>query len=394
MSAQRRTELHRRAAELLEGLAVCQDEQPGAIARHWDRAHRPDRAAAWAVRAADVAQAAGAYDEAARYLSLALSSGRAANLGIDRAELLLDLARSQYLGGQLEESLTSCQRAADEGERTGRPEIIGRAAIIIQGVGHPITNQHIMQLCKRFLELLHPDTPMNLRAKVEAQLACALFEIGEPDAGWSTAAVTHAEASSDPNAELDAIRARATAIFLPAFNRELLELGHRSIELAEPAGRPLARLWGHIWLSDSAIYQGDIATARQELGEIKALADRSGLPLARWHWLRHKASLAALTGDFAGCRRFAAEAVSVAENWHDESVRSTHLGLMVCLALLRGDASDLPNGWMDLIPDVADLPPVVQAMVSAGLVLVGRREESWRFTGPWPAPLASSRVST
>jgi hypothetical protein len=175
---------------------------------------------------------------------------------------------------------------------------------------------------------------------------------------------------------------RAAAIFRPAFNRELLELGHRSIELAEPTGRPLARLWGHIWLSDSAIYQGDIAGARQELGELKALADRSGLPLARWHWLRHNASLAALTGDFAGCRRFAAEAVSVAENWHDESVLSTELGLMVCLAHLRGDASDLPNGWMNLIPDVADLPPVDQAMVSAGLVLVGRREEAMAIYRP------------
>ena len=382
LPAQRRTDLHRRAAELLEELAVGHDDQPGAIARHWDRAHRPDRAAEWAVRAADVARAAGAYDDAARYLSLALRSGSAANIGLDRAELLLNLARSQYLGGQLEESLTSCQRAADEGERTGRAEIIGRAAIIIQGVGHPTTNQHIMRLCTRCLTLLDPDTPMNLRAKVEAQLACALFEIGEPEEGWSTAAVAHAEASGDPNAELDAIRARAAAIFRPAFNCELLELGHRSIELAEPTGRPLARLWGHIWLSDSAIYQGDIAGARQQLGEIKALADRSGLPLARWHWLRHKASLAALTGDFAGCRRFAAEAVSVAENWHDESVRSTHLGLMVCLALLRGDPSDLPDGWMDLIPDVADLPPVGQAMVSAGLALIGRREEAMAIYRP------------
>jgi hypothetical protein len=168
LPAQRRTDLHRRAAELLEELAVGRDEQPGAIARHWDRAHRPDRAAEWAVRAADVARAARAYDEAARYLSLALKSGSAANVGLDRAELLLDLARSQYLGGQLEESLTSCQRAADEGERTSRADIIGRAAIIMQGVGHPETNQHIVQLCKRCLTLLDPDAPMNLAPSAPA----------------------------------------------------------------------------------------------------------------------------------------------------------------------------------------------------------------------------------
>ncbi len=45
-----------------------------------------------------------------------------------------------------------------------RAEQIGRAAIIIQGVGHPATNQRIMQLCKRCLKLLDPDAPMSLRA--------------------------------------------------------------------------------------------------------------------------------------------------------------------------------------------------------------------------------------
>jgi len=381
LPTQRKTDLHRRAAELLEELAVGHDEQAGAIARHWEQGRRPDRAARWAVRAADAARAAGAYDEAANYLLLALRSvqpgvSSAPDIRLDRAELLLDLARSQYLGGRLEQSLTSCERAADEGERTGRADIIGRAAIIVQGVGHRRTNQHIMQLCKRCLELLDPDTAMDLRARVEAQLACTLFELGEPDGGWSTAALEHAAASGDPNAELDAIRARAAAIFRPTFDPELVTLAHRSVERAEPTGRPLARLWGHIWLLDSAIHQGDIASAWQQLGEIKTLADRTGLPLARWHWFRRKASLAALTGDFAGCRRFATEAESVAESWHDESVHFTHLGLMVCLALLRQDAGDLPNGWMRLIPDVADLPPVGQAMVSAGLVLIGRSEEA------------------
>ena len=90
------------------------------MARHWQQAGQPDRAIEWAVRAADAARAAGAYEEAEGYLLLALDATHSDRPGadddpiaVDRAELLLDLARSQYLGGRLEESLESCRRAAE-----------------------------------------------------------------------------------------------------------------------------------------------------------------------------------------------------------------------------------------------------------------------------------------
>jgi DNA-binding CsgD family transcriptional regulator len=380
LPAPRRSNLHRRAAELLEPVTIGHDERAGAVARHWDKAGRPDRAATWAVRAADAALAAGAYDEAGAYLSLALDALRhsSGDVEVDPAELLLDLARSQYLGGHLQDSLESCERAADEGESSGRADIVARAAIIIQGVGHPTINHQLAQLCRRALGSLDAHVPQHLRARVEAQLACALFEIGEHDDGrpWSRAALAHATASGDPNAELDAIRAHATLTWLPGFHQELLELGRRAIELAEPTRRPLARLWAHVWRSDTAIHMGNLPDALHELHEMKALADRTGLPLVRWHWLRRNATLAALTGDFAGCRRWAAQAVDVAEGWQDESVRGTNLGLRISLALLRGDPADLPSGWAEEVAAVRHLPAVGQAIFAAALALVGRRDEA------------------
>ena len=74
LSPQRRAALHRRAAELLEPLAIGRDERAGAVAQHWDRAGEPGRAVQWAVRAADAARAAGAHDEAVWYLALALEA--------------------------------------------------------------------------------------------------------------------------------------------------------------------------------------------------------------------------------------------------------------------------------------------------------------------------------
>jgi len=375
LPAPRRMDLHRRAAELLEPLAVGHDERAGTVARHWQRAGQPDRAIEWAVRAADAARAAGAYEEAEAYLLLALDA--TPPIALDRAELLLDLARSQYLGGRLEESLESCRRAAEEGEATGRPDVVARAAIIIQGVGHPMVNQLLAKLSRRALDLLDADSPDHLRARVEAQLACALFGNGQLDEAnrWSVIALTRATASGDQNAELDAIQARASLIWLPGSDRELLDLGRRAIDLSEPTRRPLARLWAHGWRGDSAYHLGNLADFLDELDQLRLLADRTGSPLVRWHFLRRSATWAALTGDFAGCRTFAAEAVAVAANWHDESVRGTHIGLLTSLALLRGDPADLPADWTEVAATVGHLLPVGRAVVAAALTLVGRPDE-------------------
>ena len=144
LAPSRRADLHQRAAELLEPLAVGHDERAGMVAKHWDRGGRGDRAVEWAILAADAARAAGAYDEATAYLTLALdasqpSPGSPVDLDIDLAELMLDLARSQYLGGRVEDSVESCKQAAREGERTGRPEVVARAALVIQGIGGHVT---------------------------------------------------------------------------------------------------------------------------------------------------------------------------------------------------------------------------------------------------------------
>jgi DNA-binding CsgD family transcriptional regulator len=383
---QRRVALHRRAAELLEPLAIVHDERAGAVARHWDRAGEPGRAVKWAVRAADAARAAGAHGEAVSYLGLALGAidRGAGEIGVNRAELLLSLARAEYLTGRIGKSLDACGLAAAEGERTGRAEIVARSAIIVQGIGDPAVNLRLEDLCRRALKMLGDRATPDLRARVEAQLACALGEAGSFDeaARWSQSALADAAASADPDTELDAIRARATLGWLPGFDPEMFELGGRAIELAGPAGRPLAQLWGHVWRSDSAIHSGDMTAAQTEIGAMQVLADRTGLPLVRWHVLRRRASVAALTGSFGSCRRLAAQAAEVAAGWEDETVRGTELGRSVCLALLRGDPSDLPPGWTDHLDHLSSLPLVTHTCFACALMLSGRRDEAWVLYQP------------
>jgi tetratricopeptide (TPR) repeat protein len=325
------------------------------------------RAVVWAVRAADGALAAGAHDQAVSYLEFALGTidrgVGAVEAGVDRAELLLSLGRAEYLAGRLGKSLDACLRAASEGERTGRAEIVARSAIVIQGMGDPGLNLRICELCRRALSMLGDAAALELRARVEAQLACALIEVSSMDeaARRSQDALALAAASGDPNAELDAIRARAMLEFLPGLDAEMLELGTRAIELAGPARRPLAQLWGHVWRSDSAIHLGDIAAAQAEITAMQALADQTGLPLARWHVLRRRASVAALTGRFDSCRRLAAQAAEIATDWEDRTVHGSHFGQSVLLALLRGDPADLAPNWTDYLDHLDDTPPVARS---------------------------------
>ncbi|EWM09953.1 LigA protein [Kutzneria sp. 744] len=302
----------------------------------------------------------------------------------DRAELLLDLARVQYLAGHIGQSAQTCEQAAEDGERTGRGEVVGRAAIIVQGVGHPEVNRRLEDLCRRALRLLGADAPAALRARVEAQLACVLFELEENDEASrrSRSALELAMASGDPNAELDAIRARAGVEWRPRFNEEMGALGRRAIELAEPAGRPMARLWAHIWLSDAAVHRADPAGVAREVGAMSALADRTGLPLVRWHVLRRQASLAALYGDFAANRRLRVQAADVAADWADRSVQFTELAQSIGLALLRGDPTDLAPGWADHLAEMRSYPPVAQAALASAVLLAGRRDEALALAGP------------
>ncbi|MDN5934158.1 MAG: hypothetical protein L0I24_24310, partial [Pseudonocardia sp.] len=382
---QRRLVLHRTVAELLEPRAVGRDDRAGTVARHWVRAGEPARAVPWAVRAADDARSGGGYAEAEGYLRLALDAlppdGGFAP-GADEAELLLDLARVQALAGRVDESVRTCRRAAAVGERTGRPDVVARAAVTVQGFGHPGVNRAVEQLCRRALA---GDIDDGLSARVSAALACALTEVGDLDEARDHArrAMAAAVAAGDRHTELDAIRAAAMLAQDPRLDIDRVALGRRSVELAAPTGRPLAALWGHLWISDAALQQsGDLATTEAHVAAIGGIAEQTGLPVARWHHLRRRASLAGMAGRFDLSRRLSDEARSVTAEWSDESAAGAYIGHSVFLALLRGDPSDIAPGWRALLDDMEGQPPVARAGMASALLLDGDPDHARALYAP------------
>jgi DNA-binding NarL/FixJ family response regulator len=375
-----RIALHAAAAAALEPLARHAPERGGEVAAHLLRA-APDqatlrRAAGWAAAAARAATAALAFEDAVRYLATALTAAESAGVaGAGRAELLIELATAEYRAGQLAASLQHAVAAADAAEPDGRLDLVAGAALVVRGVGHTPVALTLLGLCDR--ALADGGGPAARRARLLAQRASALAELGDLDAAatGSAAAMTVAAAVGDPAAELDAIRARVAALSAPQHRAERLRLGTRAVELATPAGQPLAAVLGRVWRIDAAYQLLNLEAVDTEIAQIAQLADLTRLPLARWHLLRQQASRAALTGQLAVARDRSAEARQLAFRIQDLSGAGLSYVFAVWLAVLRGDAGEIPADFFDVTAAAPPIP-IVRAPLARALFVVGRTDEA------------------
>jgi DNA-binding NarL/FixJ family response regulator len=389
LSPSTREELHRRSAEALEQLADDDETAAGLVAGHWLRAASERgtlrRAASWARRAAGAATRSLAFDEAARFLAMALDATdrTGPDLG-DRAELLLQLATAEFRAGRSGESLGHAVAASDAAAACGRWDLLAPAALTVQDVAAPGFPSAILRLCERALGDAGLAARPALRARLLAQSASVLADAGRlgAAAAHSTEALELAEQSGDPQAVIDAVRARMKASPAALDRDERMRLGLLAIEHASATGQPLAELWGAKWRIDAALETGDLATVEDELARVTALAERTRLPLVRWHDLRLRASVAALHGRFAEALALNEEArvVGARDLAQDLSAAGMSGAFLYQYAMVTGIARDLDSEAVQLM-DLADDVPIVQAS-RAGVALVGGRrdEAATRYT--------------
>ena len=382
--------LHQRAAAALEPLARRAPGRGGEVAAHLLRAAPGPaalrQAARWATAAADAATRALAFEDAARYLATALAAadGAAADgpggagadaAGVERAALLIELATAEYRAGRFADSLAHSVAAADAAGPAGRLDMVAAAALVVRGVGHPAVATTLVELCDRALAA--GVSSGALRARLLAQRAAALAELGDlpAAAAESAAAMAAAEGAGDPVAELDAIRARAAALAAPEDRAERLRLGTRAVELATLTGQPLAAVLGRVWRIDAAYALLNLDAVDVEIGQIAQLADATRLPLVRWHLLRQQASRAALDGRLGEARDRSWAAYQLALRLQDPSGAGLSYAFAVWLAVVRGEASEIPADFLDV---TAGYPPIaiVQAGRARALFALGRPEEA------------------
>ncbi|HEX8865441.1 MAG TPA: AAA family ATPase, partial [Lentzea sp.] len=193
-----RSDLHRRCAEAL----IEAGGAPGRIATHWSRAGDAVSCTRWATAAAHAATADLAYDDAVRFAALALSSSSG-----DRAALTLDLARAEFLCGEVDSSLDHCRTASRLAQDEGDADLMAEAALVITGLGGPDLLTAVDHLC--VLALQHSPSDV-LRSRLLARRAMAATVTGACTLArsLSATALELATALGDPDAELDGIHAR------------------------------------------------------------------------------------------------------------------------------------------------------------------------------------------
>ncbi|WP_371821212.1 helix-turn-helix transcriptional regulator [Blastococcus sp. PRF04-17] len=158
---------------------------------------------------------------------------------------------------------------------------------------------------------------------------------------------------------------------------ERMRLGRLAFHHGAATGQPLVELWGAKWRIDAALEHGDMATVEDELARVTALAERTRLPLVRWHDLRLRASVAALHGRFdeALALNEHARVVGATELAQDLSAAGMSGAFLYQYSLVTGNTHDLDGEAVRLM-DLADDVPIVQASRAVVALVGGRREEA------------------
>ncbi|MGI5242013.1 AAA family ATPase [Dactylosporangium sp. CA-139066] len=332
-------------------------------------------AAAWSRTAAAQARAAHAYDDAAGHLADALADLSNVDTGpAARAELLIELGWAQYRAGRYDRCLEHCAAAADAADEAGRGDLVAAAALVLQGVTFAQAGSVITRLCHR--ALAYPGLADGLRARVLAQLAVMTAisgRVGEAEAP-ARESIALATASGDPHAEIDAARARELTL-RQADAGERLRLGDLVVDRAEALGQPLAALIGHEWRMQAAYLAGRLDVVESAAAAIEEVADRSPLPVLRWHRHRVLASRAALAGRFPDAARHNHRALAIAQASGDPTAVGMHFAHGVHVAVLRGDPAALPDGYAEAV-EAAPPSPLIDVGRANALALTGALPEA------------------
>lgn len=380
-----RTHWHDRAARVLEQRGPA---RLGEVAAHRLRAATDAASTLRAVRSAQRAAADPgrlAPPEAVDLLrSALLAADRFGVDGGELAELLVELATAEYLAGEVGSSLEHCCRAADLAHRAGDGPVQARAALVLQGIGHPATAEQVASLCRQALEA--GPLPPPLHSRLLAQLSSAQGHLGRADEALALAATAldAAESCGDATAVLAAIHARVSALDARSGPDERQELAGRALELLPHRGAPLARLWPHLWLLDAAHIGGDPVAVEQAVAAVELLVAGAGVPLADWHGLRVRAAHAALQGRIADARAANEQARVIALRMQEPAAAGMTQAFRICLAQATGDPDELGPDWL---AELDHAPPmaVLSANRACTLALVGRPEEA---LGPYRQVLA------
>ncbi|HKP57501.1 MAG TPA: AAA family ATPase [Polyangiales bacterium] len=312
-----RVATHRRAAQVLSQFPD-RDQHASEIAIHYYRslaAGDPGAVTAAAIRAAQAAERAHAYQDATMFYGWALEA-QALDLSIssrERAELLMRCGRVQRWAGREEDTRHTLKLAIGLAIKEGFGDLLVRAARVLRPV-HALGTLPD-ELVRQALETALRTAPAGAhpqRIGALSQLACLPPVACDLEQSKQTSAMALTLARerlanrtpevdySERDAKLsmfEALRARMYALSGPDDIDALLAVCDEIVGL----DRPLSEIsWeAHMARFGALIYRGDLKAASIVLEGMGHLGDELKMPETRWFYERQRVQAQLLRGHFA-----------------------------------------------------------------------------------------------
>jgi len=314
----RRGELHRAAAITLIDVGAG----AAAVAHHLlSSATGPDvEAAQWAIRAAEDALDAYAWEESAAHAEhalAALSSGGEADE--QRAEVWLLYGRARLLAGDRDRAVAAFSTVAALGRSLGSADLLARAALgfsaDLGGFEIRLFDQRQIDLLEEAAVALSTNGEANLRARVLARLSVALSYSSSTERRLALAeqALALARSAGDASALAGALAAHCDAIAGPNdIERRDAEAGE-IIELAASSGDRGLELLGRRIRFVALLEQGDVFGAQNEAAAFARRAAELGNPLYSWYVVLWRGMFSLANGDVGGAEEASYEVARIGE---------------------------------------------------------------------------------
>jgi DNA-binding SARP family transcriptional activator len=308
LGARRRTEIHRRAGEVLEELQEHDpDPNLAEIAYHFFEAGPsgdPRGAYEYARKAGDRATRLLAHEEAVRLYGLAIRVIETAG-GVEETEhcdTVLALGNAQLRAGDEAAAKETFLTAAALARKEGDTGALANAALGYGGRyvwmaarGDP----HVIPLLEEALSSYRTGDSA-LRAVLMARLSSAIRDqpFRERRLPLSAQAVEMAERATDSAALAYALDARCIAVIGPETLEEFGDTAAEVVRIGEAANDSDRVLQGHLYGVFHKLQVGDMSAARAELATVTRLAEESREPGFRFYAAGVNAALALFEGRF------------------------------------------------------------------------------------------------
>lgn len=329
LPAQRRAELHARAADVLER-SGAPEASLGEVASHLlasSSAVGAERALSGALDAARRALSRFAFEDASVILERALEA-----LGAELEGTRLLCCGFVLLGEARvrmhQDGRAACTRAADIARQLGDPELLAEAGLALGAeISIGIVSETLVGLLEEALERL-PREPSVLRARVLARLAGALQPASDPRQPIALAreAIAMARSLGDSESLRLVLHSAGAAMVDYARPKERLDVDSETLRLAEHAGDRPQAFRARLRLFMDYVELGDTLQADATLRALSELAEELRRPRHHWYVAMLQAMRALQSGRFADADRWEARALAAGAH-RDDPVLTTSLDL-------------------------------------------------------------------